>query len=59
MAPAKEDLYKVETNILPISKLIVVFSGIALCLLISFIDQNSIGLGRNEVIDLKLISTIY
>lgn len=48
MAPAKEDLYKVETNILPISKLIVVFSGIALCLLISFIDQNSIGLGKKE-----------
>jgi len=36
-------LVHIKTNILPRSKLIVVFSGLAFALLVSFIDQNSIG----------------
>jgi MFS family permease len=34
----------VETNILPTPKLLVVFSGLAFALLVSFIDQTSIGI---------------
>lgn len=42
---AKEELlFRVETNILPRGKLILVFSALAFSLLVSFIDQNSIGI---------------
>jgi MFS family permease len=41
---SSNELVRIETNILPKTKLIVVFCGLALALLISFIDQNSIGI---------------
>ena len=41
---AETELVRTHTNILPKAKLIVVFSGLAFALLISFIDQNSIGI---------------
>jgi len=37
-------LVLIESNILPTPKLLAVFSGLAFALLISFIDQNSIGI---------------
>ncbi|RFU24666.1 hypothetical protein B7463_g11667, partial [Scytalidium lignicola] len=52
-------LYQVETNILPISTLLQVFSGLAFTLLICFIDQNSIGLALPKIgQDLNCASTI-
>jgi MFS family permease len=41
---AGNELVRVDTNILPKTQLIVVFCGLATALLISFIDQNSIGI---------------
>ena len=41
----RNELVRVDTNILPKAKLIVVFCGLAFSLLICFIDQNSIGIG--------------
>jgi MFS family permease len=38
------ELVRVDTNILPKSQLIIVFCGLATALLISFVDQNSIGI---------------
>lgn len=38
------ELVRIDTNILPKAKLVVVFCGLAFALLISFIDQNSIGI---------------
>jgi len=38
------ELVRIDTNILPKAKLIVVFCGLAFALLVSFIDQNSIGI---------------
>jgi MFS family permease len=37
------ELVRIDTNILPKAKLVVLFCGLAFALLISFIDQNSIG----------------
>ena len=37
------ELVRIDTNILPKAKLVVVFCGLASALLISFIDQNSVG----------------
>ncbi|RDL37184.1 putative mfs transporter protein [Venustampulla echinocandica] len=49
----------VETNILPKPKLIVVFFGLAFALLISFIDQNSIGIALPTIgEDLNSATTI-
>jgi hypothetical protein len=39
-----DNLVRIETNILPKAKLIVVFCSLAFALLITFIDQNSIGI---------------
>lgn len=39
----ENQLYRVETSILPRAKLLVVFAGLSFALLVSFIDQNSIG----------------
>jgi MFS family permease len=39
---AGNELFRVETNILPKAKLVIVFRGLAFALLISYIDQNSI-----------------
>lgn len=38
------ELVRIDTNILPKAKLTVVFCGLAFALLVSFIDQNSIGI---------------
>ncbi|KAF4126881.1 transporter [Geosmithia morbida] len=59
MGEATAPLVRVETNMLPRSKLLVVFGGLALSLFVSFVDQNSISvalpvLGR----DLDAASTI-
>lgn len=53
------DLVRIETNILPKSKLIVVFCGLAFALLISFIDQNSIGIALPTIgADINAATTI-
>lgn len=53
------ELVRIETNILPKSKLIVVFCGLAFALLISFIDQNSIGIALPTIgADLNAATTI-
>lgn len=55
----KEELFRVESNILPAGKLIVVFCGLSFCLLISFIDQNSIGIALPTIgVDLNAANTI-
>ena len=41
---SSNELVRIETNILPKTKLIVVFCGLAFALLISFVDENSIGI---------------
>jgi EmrB/QacA subfamily drug resistance transporter len=41
---ANNELFRVETNILPRAKLVIVFCGLAFALLISYIDQNSVGI---------------
>lgn len=56
---AKEDLFHVEANILPRSKLIIVFCGLAFSLLICFVDQNSIGIALPTIgQDLNCASTV-
>ncbi|KAM3079648.1 hypothetical protein ACMFMG_006061 [Clarireedia jacksonii] len=53
------ELVRIETNILPRGKLIVVFCGLAFALLITFIDQNSIGLALPTIgADLNSATTI-
>jgi MFS family permease len=53
------ELVRIETNILPRGKLIVVFCGLAFALLISFIDQNSIGIALPTIgADLNSATTI-
>jgi MFS family permease len=53
------ELVRVDTNILPKSQLIVVFCGLATALLISFIDQNSIGIALPTIgEDLNSATTI-
>jgi hypothetical protein len=39
-----DELVRIDTNILPKSKLLVVFAGLAFALLVAFIDQNQSGL---------------
>jgi len=52
-------LIQVESNILSKPKLLVVFSGLAFALFISFIDQNSIGVALPTIgDDLNAASTI-
>lgn len=59
MAGDGNELVHVETNILPKAKLIVVFCGLAFALLISFIDQNSIGIALPTIgQDLNTATTI-
>ncbi|CZR52044.1 related to tetracycline efflux protein (otrb) [Phialocephala subalpina] len=59
MAGDGNELVHVETNILPKAKLIVVFCGLAFALLISFIDQNSIGIALPTIgQDLNAATTI-
>lgn len=54
-----DDLVRIDTNILPKSKLIVVFAGLSFALLISFIDQNSIGIALPTIgEDLSAATTI-
>jgi MFS family permease len=56
---AQDELFRVETNILPKGKLVVVFAGMAFSLLISFIDQNSIGIALPRIgADLNCAKTI-
>lgn len=56
---AQDELFRVETNILPKGKLVVVFAGLAFSLLISFIDQNSIGIALPTIgADLNCAGTI-
>jgi MFS family permease len=56
---AQDELFRVETNILPKGKLVVVFAGLAFSLLISFIDQNSIGIALPTIgADLNCAKTI-
>ncbi|KAE8453378.1 hypothetical protein EG329_010239 [Mollisiaceae sp. DMI_Dod_QoI] len=53
------ELVRIETNILPKAKLIVVFCGLAFALLICFIDQNSIGIALPTIgKDLNAATTI-
>ncbi|PQE15302.1 MFS transporter protein [Rutstroemia sp. NJR-2017a BVV2] len=53
------ELVRIETNILPRGKLIVVFCGLAFALLITFIDQNSIGIALPTIgVDLNSATTI-
>lgn len=50
---------RIATNILPTPKLIVVFFGLAFALLVSFIDQNSIGIALPTIgKDLNSANTI-
>ncbi len=52
-------LVRIDTNILPKAKLIVVFCGLAFTLCISFIDQNSIGIALPTIgADLHSATTI-
>jgi MFS family permease len=56
---AETDLVRIDTNILPKAKLIVVFCGLAFALFISFIDQNSIGIALPTIgADLNSATTI-
>ncbi|RDW85737.1 MFS multidrug transporter-like protein [Coleophoma crateriformis] len=53
------ELVRIETNILPTPKLIIVFCGLAFGLLICFIDQNSIGIALPTIgADLNAATTI-
>ncbi|KAN0119895.1 MFS multidrug transporter-like protein [Hyaloscypha variabilis] len=53
------DLVRIDTNILPKAQLIVVFSGLSFALLVSFIDQNSIGIALPTIgADLHAATTI-
>ncbi len=53
------ELVRIDTNILPKAKLIVVFCGLASALLIAFIDQNSIGIALPTIgKDLNCATTI-
>jgi MFS family permease len=53
------ELVRIDTNILPKAKLIVVFCGLAFALLVSFIDQNSIGIALPTIGgDLNAATTI-
>ncbi|TGO27077.1 hypothetical protein BPAE_0048g00490 [Botrytis paeoniae] len=57
--PNGHELVRIETNILPKGKLIVVFCGLAFALLITFIDQNSIGIALPTIgADLNAATTI-
>jgi MFS family permease len=54
-----DELVRIDTNILPKAKLIVVFCGLASALLIAFIDQNSIGIALPTIgNDLNCATTI-
>ena len=56
---AGDELVRIDTNILPKAKLLIVFSGLAFALLISFIDQNSIGIALPTIgADLNAATTI-
>jgi len=53
------ELVRIDTNILPKAKLIIVFCGLAFALLISFIDQNSVGVALPTIgKDLNSATTI-
>ncbi|TVY53774.1 putative transporter C3H1.06c [Lachnellula cervina] len=53
------ELVRIDTNILPKPKLVVVFCGLAFALLICFIDQNSIGIALPTIgKDLNCATTI-
>ncbi|TVY88394.1 putative transporter [Lachnellula willkommii] len=53
------ELVRIDTNILPKAKLVVVFCGLAFALLICFIDQNSIGIALPTIgKDLNCATTI-
>ncbi|ESZ93315.1 hypothetical protein SBOR_6296 [Sclerotinia borealis F-4128] len=57
--PSGHELVRIETNILPKGKLIVVFCGLAFALLITLIDQNSIGIALPTIgADLNAATTI-
>jgi MFS family permease len=56
---AAEDLSRVETNTLPTAKLVLVFRGLSLVLMVGFIDQNSIGIALPVIgADLNAANTI-
>ncbi|KAL3421986.1 hypothetical protein PVAG01_06142 [Phlyctema vagabunda] len=56
---SSNELVRIETNILPKGKLVVVFCGLAFALLICFIDQNSIGIALPTIgADLNSATTI-
>jgi MFS family permease len=58
MSP-EQQLFRVETNILPKSRLLIVFPALAFVLLIAFIDQNSIGVALPTIgNDLNCATTI-
>ena len=53
------ELVRIDTNILPKAKLVVVFCGLAFALLISFTDQNSVGIALPTIgADLNCANTI-
>jgi MFS family permease len=53
------ELVRIDTNILPKAKLLVVFGGLSFALLVSFIDQNSIGIALPTIgADLHAATTI-
>lgn len=53
------ELVRIETNILPKRKLIIVFCGLAFSLLVAFIDQNSVGIALPTIgADLNAATTI-
>jgi hypothetical protein len=53
------ELVRIDTNILPKAKLLVVFAGLAFALLVAFIDQNSIGIALPTIgADLHAATTI-
>jgi MFS family permease len=54
-----DELVRIDTNILPKAKLLVVFAGLAFALLVAFIDQNSIGIALPTIgADLHAATTI-
>ncbi|TVY85316.1 putative transporter [Lachnellula suecica] len=56
---SKDELVRIDTNILPKAQLIIVFFGLAFALLICFIDQNSIGIALPTIgNDLNAATTI-
>lgn len=59
MGGPENPLVRIDTNILPKSKLVIVFCGLAFALLVCFIDQNSVGVALPTIgKDLNYATTV-